>query len=109
MIFMIDKKKLEEDEKKIGELMDRINALVLEEVKDKPYLLVLSTLYEVDREGDKSKIAAQWNWRSNIDPRTEGRKESDIEAGKTMMRLLVEQLKDVSDRPKIGIKTHYKL
>ncbi len=106
---MADKKKLEEDEKKIGELTDRLNALVLEEVNGRPYLLMLSTLYEVEREGDKSKIAAQWNWRSNIDSRIENRKESDIEAGKAMMRLLVEQLKDVSDRPKIGIKTHYRL
>ena len=106
---MVDKEKLVEDEKKVGELVDKLNGEISLEVNGRPYLLVLATLYEVERDGNKSKIAAQWNWRSNIESRTEGRKESDIEAGKKLIQLLVDQLTDVAERQEGGIKKHYRL
>jgi hypothetical protein len=106
---MIDRKKIAEEEEKISKLVDKLNAEVSQGAGGRPYLLVLATLFEVEREGDKSKIAGQWNWRSNIDSRTEGRKPQDIETGKRMMQLLVDQLSDITQRPQGGIKTHYKL
>ncbi|HIH18605.1 TPA: hypothetical protein HA225_01370 [Candidatus Micrarchaeota archaeon] len=106
---MIDKEKIQKEEEAVAALVDEFNSKLTSEMKGRPYLLVLSTLYEVEREGNKSKIAAQWNWRTNIDSRTEGRKESDIETGRKMMLLLIDQLKDVVERPKNGLKGRYKL
>lgn len=106
---MIDKEKIQKEEEAVAALVDEFNSKLTSEMKGRPYLLVLSTLYEVEREGNKSKIAAQWNWRTNIDSRTGGRKESDIETGRKMMLLLIDQLKDVVERPKNGLKDRYKL
>jgi hypothetical protein len=105
----VDQKKIQEDEEKVSALVTEFNAKLATEMKDRPYLLVLSTLYEVEREGNQSKIAAQWNWRSNIDSRTEARKATDIETGKRMMQLLIDQLKDIVERPKDGLKERYHL
>lgn len=113
---MADKKKdkeeldasLREEEARISKLVDKFNDQLLVETSGKPYLLVLATLHEVDREGEKSKLATQWNWRSNIDARTEGRPEKDIEAGKNMMKFLSERLMDVVNHPEVGIKKKYR-
>ena len=102
-------KELREEEAKIAGIVDTFNNELIVEMAGKPYLLILATLHEVDREGDKSKLATQWNWRSNIDSRTEGRPQKDIEAGKTMMKFLVERLPEVVDHPEGGIKKRYKL
>lgn len=101
--------KLTEDEAKIASIVDKFNEELIKEMEGKPYLLVLATLHEVDREGDKSKLATQWNWRSNIDAREEGRSEKEIEAGRVMMKFLVERLKDVVEHPEGGIRKKYKL
>jgi hypothetical protein len=103
----VDRKKIEEDEESIRKIVDEFNEKLIKAANRRPYLLVLATLYEVDREGDKSKIAGQWNWRSNVNSNEEGRKKEDIEIGKQMMGLLADQVKDALDRPKIGIRERY--
>jgi len=107
--MVMSAKEIEEDEKKLAETLDSANRLLAEQIKGRPYLLVLATLYEVDRSGDKSKVAGRWSWRSNIISKTEGRRKEDVENGKAFMRLLVEQLKDAAERPGIGIKARYEL
>lgn len=106
---VIDKEKIIEDEKRVKKLFDEFNDKLITEVKGRPYLLVLATLYEVERQGDSSKMAGQWNWRSNIYDKEEGRKKVDIEAGRKMMGVLVEQLDDAVNRDEIGVKKKYKL
>ena len=97
------------DEARIKEIVDRFNAELIREMEGKPYLMVLATLHEIEREGEKSKLAAQWNWRSNIDPREEGRPKKEIDASRVMMKFLTERLKDVVDSPDGGLKSKYKL
>ncbi|MCX6773215.1 MAG: hypothetical protein NTV88_05635 [Candidatus Micrarchaeota archaeon] len=114
---MADKKKdkeeldasLHEEEIKISEIVNRFNTELISEMNGKPYLLVLATLHEVGREGGKSKLATQWNWRSNINASTEGRPEKDVEAGKIMMKFLTERIPDVVNHPEGGIKKKYNL
>jgi len=106
---VIDKEKLEEEEKKITKLMDEMNERLSGEFGGKPYLLVLETLHEIDREEGKSKIAAQWSWRSNIDSRTEGRSAKDVEASRTLMGFLADQLRGVVEHSEHGIAKKYRL
>lgn len=106
---MVDKKQIEQEERRMADLADRINKLIMEEAKGRPYLFVMSTLFEVDREGDKSKIAAQWNWRSNVASKEEGRPKDSVENAKKMVNLLIEALTDVANRPQTGIKAHYNI
>ena len=100
---------IRKDEEKIKEIVDRFNGELVREMEGKPYLMVLATLHEIEREGEKSKLAAQWNWRSNIDPREEGRQKKDIEASRVMMKFLVERLNDVVENQDGGLKKKYKL
>lgn len=112
VILMASKREDEEikkDEEKIRGIVDRFNGELIKEMEGKPYLLVLATLHEIEREGGKSKLAAQWNWRSNIDPREEGRPKKEIETGRVMMKFLTERLKDVVESPEGGIRKKYKL
>ncbi|MCX8195020.1 MAG: hypothetical protein N3G22_02850 [Candidatus Micrarchaeota archaeon] len=105
----IDKKKIEEDERKLAEVLNKANELLAEHIKERPYLLVLSTIYELEREGNKSKIAGQWNWRSNVDARQEGVGELEKENRRKVVKLLVEQVQDALERKEIGVKAKYKL
>lgn len=105
----MDEKKIREEEEKLRKIVDEANEKLLKETEGKPYLLVLTTLHEVDREGSKSKLAAQWNWRTNINSRKEGRSEKEVEAAKTLIGYLIEQLKNVADHPESGIKKKYGL
>jgi hypothetical protein len=100
---------INEEEEKIRKLVDGFNEQLVKEMEGKPYLMVLATLHEIDREGGKSKLATQWNWRSNIDPREEGRSEKEIETGRIMMKFLADRMKDVVESPEGGIKAKYKL
>ena len=105
----MDEKKIREEEERLKKIVDEANEKLLKETDGKPYLLVLATLHEVDRTGDRSKLAAQWNWRTNIDSKKEGRSEKEIEAAKTLVGYLVEQLKNVAEHPESGIKKKYGL
>ena len=102
-------KRLEEQEQRLNTFVDKVNGELLVEMDGKPYLLILATLHEVDREGGKSRMAAQWNWRSNIDPREEDRPKKDVEVSRTLMKFLTERLNDVLDHPEGGIRKKYKL
>ncbi len=106
---MAEDDNVKDDEEKVRKIVDEMNEKLIGQVKGRPYLLVVSTLYEVSREGDKSKVGAQWNWRSNIKSEAAGRSKDDIETGQTLMKLLVDQLKDVAERPGIGIRDKYGL
>lgn len=106
---MIDKKKIEEDEEEVRKIVDEFNDKLIKAANRRPYLLVLATLYEVDREGGKSKIAGQWNWRSNVNSEEAGRKKEDVDIGKQMVSLLADQLKDAVERPKVGVREKYGL
>lgn len=97
------------NEEKIRALVDKFNNELIVEMDGKPYLMVLATLHEIGRDGGKSKLATQWNWRSNIDPREEGRSKKEVETGRIMMKFLTERLKDVVDHPEGGLKKKYKL
>jgi hypothetical protein len=109
VILMADEKKITEEEEKVRKIVDEANEKLMKETDGKPYLLVLTTLHEIDRVGEKSKLAAQWNWRSNIDSRLEGMKENEAEAARTLMGFLVEQLRAVAEHPENGIRKKYGL
>ncbi|VVC00301.1 Uncharacterised protein [uncultured archaeon] len=102
-------KALAEDEEKIRKLVEETNEKFLKEMDGKPYLFVVSTLHEVGRDGDKSRLAAQWNWRSNIDSREEGRAKKEVETGRTLMKFLSDRLNEVVNHPEYGIKKKYKI
>ncbi len=106
---MADEKKITEEEERVRKIVDEANEKLMKESDGRPYLLVLTTLHEVDRTGDKSKLAAQWNWRSNIDSRLEGKSEKEAEAAKTLVGFLVEQLRAVAEHPENGIRKKYGL
>ena len=106
---MIDEKRLEQEEEKIKKVMEEANGRLLKEADGKPYLMVLVSLHEVEREGGKSRLAPQWTWHSNIDSRNEGRTKKEIEAGKSLMNFMLEQLKAIPDHPQNGIKKKYGL
>ncbi len=95
------------DEAKIKEMIEKFNEQLLVEMNGKPYLLVLSTLHEISREGDESKLAAQWNWRSNINASEEGRSKKEVETSRTLMKYLSERLHDVVNNPTMGLKKKY--
>ncbi len=106
---MADNTKIKEDEEKMTKLVDELNRKIMEQVDGRPYLLVLSSLYEIERQEGKSKVAGQWNWRSNIKSADEGRSKENIETGKQLMSLLVDQIGDSVDRKEIGINERYGL
>lgn len=109
VISMADNAKIKEDEEKMAKLVDELNAKIMENVNGRPYLLVLASLYEMERQEGKSKVAGQWNWRSNIMSKEEGRGKDAIETGKQLMSLLTDQITDALDRKEVGVKERYKL
>lgn len=109
VMLMVEEKTIREEEAKIKKIVDEANDKLMAETDGKPYLLVLTTLHEIEREGGKSKLAANWNWRSNIDGKKEGRTEKEIDVARTLIRYLLEQLKSVADHPESGIRKKYGL
>ena len=107
--FMVDSKIIAEDEQNVAKLAEEINRILDSGLGGKPYLFVLETLHELDREGNKSKLSAQWGWRSNIDARVDGKSAKEVEAARSMMSFLAERLKDVVSHPEFGIAKKYKL
>jgi hypothetical protein len=102
---MADKKKDEKktdfaNDKKLSELLERLDKEFLKEMAGRPYLLVATSGYEIGKDGDKSTLASQWSWRSNV---LIGTEDSD-----KMAEFLAGQLKDVSDHPEYGVKKRYK-
>ncbi len=106
---MADVKKLADEETRMRKIMEEANDKLLKESEGRPYLSVLIALHEIDREGGQSRLAPQWNWHSNINTKKEGRNEREVEAGKTLMKFMLEQLKAVSEHPENGIKKKYGL
>ncbi|MCX8197857.1 MAG: hypothetical protein N3F07_01530 [Candidatus Micrarchaeota archaeon] len=96
-----EKKERFSEEKRLGEIASKLNEKLMEEMKGRPYLMVIATGYEIGREGEKSLLASQWAWRSNV---YIGAPES-----KTLMGFLIEQLKDAAEHEEVGIKKQYKM
>ncbi len=102
---MADKKKEETkvdfaNDKKLTELLEKVDKEFQKEMAGRPYLLVATSGYEIGKDGDKSTLAAQWSWRSNV---LIGKEDAD-----KMAEFLAGQLKDVSDHPEYGVKKRYK-
>jgi len=89
------------EEKKLGELVTKLHGQLADEMKGRPYLMVVTTGYEIGKEGEKSLMAAQWAWRSNVF--------IDRPESKPLMNFLVGQLSDATDHPENGVKKQYKL
>ncbi|MEM4633681.1 MAG: hypothetical protein QW275_00845 [Candidatus Anstonellaceae archaeon] len=89
------------DEKKLGEVVSKLNETLMEEMKGRPYLLIVTTGYEIGKEGEKSLLASQWAWRSNV--------YINAPESKTLMDFLVGQLKDAVEHPENGVKKQYKM
>ncbi|MFA6328082.1 MAG: hypothetical protein WCY41_01405 [Candidatus Micrarchaeia archaeon] len=88
------------NDKKLAELLEKLDKEFMKEMAGRPYLLVATSGYEIGRDGDKSTLASQWSWRSNVLVGSE-------EGGK-MADFLAGQLKDVADHPEYGVKKRYK-
>jgi len=88
------------NDKKIAELLEKFDKEFLKEMAGRPYLLVATSGYEIGRDGDKSTLASQWSWRSNV---LVGTPDSD-----KMAEFLANQLKEVADHPEYGVKKKYK-
>lgn len=88
------------EEKKLSKLLEKLDAEFAKEMAGRPYLLIATSGYPVEQEGDKATLAAQWSWRSNVRIGTE---DSD-----RMVDFLTGQLKDVADHPEYGVKKTYK-
>ena len=103
---MAENKKKEEkktdfaNDKKLAELLEKFDGEFLKEMAGRPYLLVATSGYEIGRDGEKSTLASQWSWRSNV---LIGTEDSD-----KMAEFLANQLKEVSDHPEYGVKKKYK-
>ncbi|MEM4554530.1 MAG: hypothetical protein QXT25_01630 [Candidatus Anstonellaceae archaeon] len=101
--------KLKEAEQKLRKIADETGAKLLEENEGRPYLLVLIGLHEIERDGNKSKIAAQWEWRSNIQSNYAIMGKEEAEVAKKLASYLVAQLNEVANHPEVGIKKKYGL
>ena len=88
------------EEKKLGKLLEKLDAEFAKEMGGRPYLLVAASGYTVEQEGDKATLAAQWSWRSNV---RVGAEDSD-----RMADFLANQMKDVADHPEYGVRKKYK-
>lgn len=89
------------DEKALGKTLTRLNDELLKEMKTRPYLIVVASGYEVGKDGELSKFAPQWAWRSNVFVNNEG--------GKRIVEFLADQLKDAVEHPEKGVKAQYKI
>jgi hypothetical protein len=103
---MAENKKKEEkkidfaNDKRLAELLEKFDKEFLKEMAGRPYLLVATSGYEIGKDGDKSTLASQWSWRSNV---LIGTEDSD-----KMADFLANQLKEVADHPEYGVKKKYK-
>ena len=103
---MADVKKKEEkkldfaNDRKLTELLEKFDREFSKEMAGRPYLLVATSGFEIGRDGDKSTLASQWSWRSNV---LIGTTDSD-----KMADFLANQLKDVADHPELGVRKKYK-
>jgi len=103
---MAENKKKEEkkidfaNDKKLSELLEKFDGEFMKEMAGRPYLLVATSGYEIGKDGDRSTLASQWSWRSNVLVGTED--------SEKMADFLANQLKDVSDHPEYGVKRKYK-
>ena len=102
---MADKKKDEKkidfaNDKKLTELLEKFDKEFMKEMAGRPYLLVATSGFEIGRDGDKSTLASQWSWRSNV---LIGTEDSD-----KMADFLANQLKEVADHPELGVKKKYR-
>ena len=88
------------EEKKLGKLLEKLDAEFAREMGGRPYLLVATTGYTVEQEGDKATLAAQWSWRSNVRIGTED--------SERMAEFLANQMKDVAEHPEYGVRKRYK-
>ena len=88
------------EEKKLGKLLEKLDAEFAMEMGGRPYLLVAASGYTVEQEGDKATLAAQWSWRSNV---RVGAEDSD-----RMADFLANQMKDVAEHPEYGVRKKYK-
>ena len=88
------------EEKKLSRLLERMDADFAKEMAGRPYLLIATSGYAVEQEGDKATLAAQWSWRSNV---LIGTPDSD-----KMAEFLANQLKEVADHQEYGVKKKYK-
>ena len=88
------------NDNKLAELLEKVDKEFLKEMAGRPYLLVATSGYEIGRDGEKSTLAQQWGWRSNVLIGTE-------DSGK-MADFLANQLKEVADHPEYGVKRKYK-
>ena len=99
------KKKTDKDsvefagDESLTELIDKANTVLLNGMAGRPYMLVVTSGYEIGRDGEKHTLSSQWSWRSNVFINT---KESAHLAD-----FLASQLKDVVDHPEGGIKKKY--
>ncbi|MCX8174921.1 MAG: hypothetical protein N3E51_01825 [Candidatus Micrarchaeota archaeon] len=101
------RERVEKDEKKINELVAKIHGEIDEAMDGRPYLFVLACLHEIDRVGAESRLAAQLNWRCNIDPRTSGRHPAEVEASRRLAKFLADQLERAAGDPESGSKKKY--
>lgn len=94
------KKELDpKDEKMLGEVADELNRILLDRMKGRPYLLVLTTGFEAEKKGEETVFAAQWAWRTNVYIKGE--------SGEKLMDFLASQLRQVVDDPQDGIGRFY--
>ncbi|MCX8196739.1 MAG: hypothetical protein N3G80_00250 [Candidatus Micrarchaeota archaeon] len=98
---------LAEEETKLRRLFDEAEKKLLEGMDGKPYLIVLVGLHEIERENDKSKLAAQWEWRSNIRIDYDRMTAQQTEVAKKLASFAVQQLEEVINHPEAGIKKKY--
>ncbi len=95
------KEKKKHDENTLGKIVDKMNGQMADEMEGRPYLFVVATGYELEKEGDTSKFAPQWSWRTNV--------YLGKEDGKKLMVFLSNQLQEVVEHPERGVKKQYKL
>ena len=87
------------EEGKLSEIVNKAHGEIADSMNGRPYLLVVATGYEIGKEGEKSLLAAQWAWRSNV--------YKDKEEGGKLMTFLISQLPDVLDDSEIGVRKSY--
>lgn len=86
-------------EKRLGELAEKVNKELSEGLKGRPYLVAIATGYELEHIEGKSRLAAQWSWRTNVIIGSED--------GEKVMEFLSNQLKEVVEHPQDGVKAKY--
>jgi hypothetical protein len=104
LVIMADEKKEEKGtkfagEKKLPELAAKCEAILKEEMPGRPYLMVITTGYEIGKSGEKTTLAAQWSWRSNV---IIGKDDAEPVA-----EFLSGQLQDAVNHPEYGVKKAY--